>query len=49
MPTPRMSHNTPEEEAFFAERLRLGLGFGLDEKGNLVHVADLKNANEAGP
>lgn len=32
---------TPEAEAFFAERRRLGLGSGLDADGNLVHAANL--------
>lgn len=32
---------TAEEEAFFAERRRLGLGAGLNTDGNLVCAADL--------
>lgn len=31
----RMSN--PKEEAFFAERRRLGVGVGMDEAGNIVH------------
>ena len=38
----------PGEEAFFAERRRLGLGVGLDENGNLVHAADLIKAPQKG-
>ncbi len=30
----KMGESSPEEEAFFAERERLGLGVGLDEAGN---------------
>lgn len=43
-----MSKPGPNEEAFFAERRRLGLGVGLDENGNLVRAADLKKADEKG-
>lgn len=32
-----LKYATPEAEAFFAERRRLGLGAGLDENNNLVH------------
>lgn len=37
----KMSKATPEEEAFFAERRKLGLGVGLDRTGKLVRAADL--------
>jgi len=37
--TDLMGEPGPEEEAFFANRRRRGLGVGLDEKGNLVHAA----------
>ena len=33
-----MGEPGPEEEAFFADRRRRGLGVGLDEKGDLVHA-----------
>ena len=36
--TDLMGEPGPEEEAFFADRRRRGLGVGLDEKGNLVHA-----------
>lgn len=31
----RMSN--PKEDAFFAERRRLGVGVGMDDAGNIVH------------
>ncbi|WP_282026293.1 TA system antitoxin ParD family protein [Limimaricola cinnabarinus] len=36
--TDLMGEPGPEEEAFFADRRRRGLGVGLDEEGNLVHA-----------
>jgi len=36
-----MGETTPEAEAFFAERRKLGLGSGLDENGKLVEAAEL--------
>lgn len=37
----KMGEATPEEEAFFAERRKLGRGVGLDRTGRLVRAADL--------
>ena len=37
----KMGEATPEEDAFFAERRKLGLGVGLDSTGKLVRAADL--------
>lgn len=37
----KMGDATPEEEAFFAERRKLGRGVGLDRTGRLVRAADL--------
>lgn len=36
--TDLMGKPGPEEDAFFADRRRRGLGVGLDEKGNLVRA-----------
>ena len=36
--TDLMGELGPEEEAFFADRRRRGLGIGLDEEGNLVRA-----------
>jgi|SRR6056297_468573 len=36
--TDLMGEPGPEEEAFFADRRRRGLGVGLDENGNLVRA-----------
>ena len=36
-----LSTTTPEAEAFFVERRRLGLGVGLDEHGRFVYARDL--------
>lgn len=36
----KMAHPKPKEIAFFAERCRMGLGVGLDEKGKFVHGSD---------
>lgn len=33
----------PNEEAFFEERWRKGLGVGLDDNGNLVDASDRTN------
>lgn len=35
----KMSKPDPHEVAKFEERRRLGLGVGLDSKGNLVHAS----------
>jgi hypothetical protein len=37
----KMAKGTPEEEAFFAERRRLGRGVGTDKNGKLVRASDL--------
>lgn len=42
-----MTSPTPEAEAFFAERRRLGLGSGLDASGKLVNAADLLAARDS--
>jgi hypothetical protein len=36
----KMSKPTPEEEAFFAERRRRGVGVGITENGRLVRAKD---------
>lgn len=36
----KMGQASPEEEAFWERRRRLGLGVGLDENGNLVFGED---------
>lgn len=36
----KMSKPTPEEEAFFAERRRRGLGIGITKDGRLVRAKD---------
>ncbi|WP_404378629.1 DUF29 family protein [Caenispirillum salinarum] len=36
----KMSEPTPEEEAYFAERRRRGVGVGLDEAGRLIRASD---------
>lgn len=36
-----LTRPTPQAEALFAERRRLGLGSGLDDNGNLVHASNL--------
>lgn len=36
--TEKMSAPAPTEQAFFAERRKLGRGVGLDAAGNLVHA-----------
>lgn len=36
--TEKMATPAPTEQAFFAERRRLGRGVGLDAAGNLVHA-----------
>ena len=35
-----LTRPTPQAEALFAERKRLGLGSGLDDNGNLVHASN---------
>lgn len=42
----KMSKGTPEEEAFFAERRRLGRGVGTDKNGKLIRAADLLTNSE---
>lgn len=39
----KMAVSGPNEEAFFEERRRKGLGVGLDEDGNLVKASDCGN------
>ncbi len=36
----QMVQASPEEEAFWERRRRLGLGVGLDENGNIVYGKD---------
>lgn len=36
--TEKMSAPSPSEQAFFAQRRKLGLGVGLDAAGNLIHA-----------
>jgi hypothetical protein len=36
-----LRQTTPQAEALFSERRRLGLGSGLDENGNLIHASEL--------
>jgi hypothetical protein len=38
--TDKMAVPGPNEEAFFEERRRKGLGVGLDDDGNLVNASD---------
>ncbi|MGS4987510.1 hypothetical protein ACVDG9_06050 [Roseibium sp. RP-7] len=41
--TDKMAVPRPNEEAFFEERRRKGLGVGLDDNGNLVNASDCAN------
>ncbi len=43
MLTDKMAVPGPNEEAFFEERRRKGLGVGLDDDGNLVDASDHAN------
>jgi hypothetical protein len=36
--TEKMDEASPEEEAFWERRRRLGLGVGLDADGNLIYA-----------
>ncbi|MFG6585377.1 hypothetical protein [Sulfitobacter sp. 1A12779] len=42
----KMDEASPEEEAFWKRRQRLGLGVGLDEDGSLVYAKDLPEAKK---
>lgn len=45
--TDKLSVPGPNEEAFFEERQRNGLGVGLDDEGNLINADAVKDQKPA--